>query len=124
MAIAELVRLDIPAQPAFVGVARSVVSTVATSVEGINDDRLDDLRLAVSEVCTGAVDAGEGADHRVVLRCVVDDEHLDVHIEDSEGGFESDGLGEGGFGLQLVHALVDDVTIAGGSVTLRMRLHV
>lgn len=120
MAIAELVRLDIPAQPAFVGVARSVVSTVATSVEGINDDRLDDLRLAVSEVCTGAVDGGDG--NRVVLRCVVDDEHLDVHIEDDDGGFSSEVMAEGGFGLTLIHALVDEVSIAAGGVTLRMRL--
>ena len=75
MATEELVRLDIPALPAFVGVARSVVTTVATSVEGIDDDRLDDLRLAVSEACTNAVDGREAGDHRVVLRCVVDDEH-------------------------------------------------
>ena len=33
----ELVRLEIPAQPAFVGVARSVVATVATTVDGIDD---------------------------------------------------------------------------------------
>lgn len=120
MAIAELVRLDIPAQPAFVGVARSVVSTVATSLEGIDDDRLDDLRLAVSEVCTGAVDAVDG--NRVVLRCVIDDEHLDIHIEDDRGGFASEAMAEGGFGLQLIHALVDEVTMSEGSVILRMRL--
>src|SRR4051812_45346318 len=126
MATDELVRLDIPALPAFVGVARSVVTTVATSVEGIDDDRLDDLRLAVSEACTNAVEGREQGDHRVVLRCVLDDEHLDVHIEDATDGFSAEAIAERGWGLQLITALVDDVTFGredgGTSVTLRMKL--
>jgi serine/threonine-protein kinase RsbW len=127
MATEELVRLDIPALPAFVGVARSVVATVATSVEGIDDDRLDDLRLAVSEACTNAVEGREAGSHRVVLRCVLDDEHFDVHIEDASDGFSAEAIAERGWGLQLITALVDDVSFAregnGTSVTLRMALH-
>jgi serine/threonine-protein kinase RsbW len=125
MSTEELVRLDIPAQPAFVGVARAVVATVATSVEGIDDDRLEDLRLAVSEACTNAVEGREG-DHRVVLRCLLDDEHLDVRIEDAADGFSAEAIAERGWGLQLINALVDDVTFdregGGTAVTLRMRL--
>jgi serine/threonine-protein kinase RsbW len=121
----ELVRLDIPAQPAFVGVARAVVATVATSVEGIDDDRLEDLRLAVSEACTNAVEDRE-AGHRVVLSCLLDDDHLDVRIEDASDGFSAEALAERGWGLQLINALVDDVSFerADGStsVTLRMTL--
>ncbi|MCU1377938.1 MAG: putative anti-sigma regulatory factor [Acidimicrobiales bacterium] len=126
MATEELVRLDIPALPAFVGVARSVVTTVATSVDGIGDDRLDDLRLAVSEACTNAVDGREVGDHRVVLRCVLSDDHLDVRIEDVSDGFSAEAIAERGWGLQLITALVDDVTFSreggGSSVTLRMDL--
>jgi serine/threonine-protein kinase RsbW len=126
MGTAELVRLDIPALPAFVGVARSVVTTVATSVEGIDDDRLDDLRLAVSEACTNAVDGRDAGDHRVVLRCVVDDEHFEVRIEDATDGFSAEAIAERGWGLQLITALVDDVAFSredgGTAVTLRMSL--
>jgi len=126
MAAQELVRLDIPALPAFVGVARSVVTTVATTVEGIDDDRLDDLRLAVSEACTNAVEDREGRDHRVVLRCVLDDEELTVRIEDVSNGFSAEAIAERGFGLQLITALVDDVEFsregAGTAVTLRVTL--
>lgn len=121
----ELVRLDIPAQPAFVGVARAVVATVATSVEGIDDDRLEDLRLAVSEACTNAVEDRQ-AGHRVVLSCLLGDDHLEVRIEDASDGFSAEALAERGWGLQLINALVDDVSFerAGGStsVTLRMEL--
>lgn len=127
MATEELVRLDIPALPAFVGVARSVVTTVATSVEGIDDDRLDDLRLAVSEACTNAVEGREPGDHRVVLRCVVvDDDQLEVRIEDAADGFSAETIAERGWGLQLITALVDDVAFSrdggGTAVTLRMTL--
>jgi serine/threonine-protein kinase RsbW len=122
----ELIRLDIPALPAFVGVARAVVATVATTVDGIDDDRLDDLRLAVSEACTNAVEGQTGADSRVVLRCVLDDECLDVHIDDAAGGLSAETIAEQGWGLQLITALVDDVSFTRSDgatgVTLRMNL--
>lgn len=121
----ELIRLDIPALPAFVGVARVVVASVATTVDGIDDDRLEDLRIAVSEVCTNAVEAtlADGADPRVILRCVLAGDALEVHIEDGVARHGShaatstaagvDGA-ERGWGLQLVRALVDDVSFADG----------
>ena len=126
MATEELVRLDIPAQPTFVGVARSVVATVATSIEGLDDDRLDDLRLAVSEACTNAVEGRTDGGHRVVLTCVADDTYLDVHIEHATDGFSAEAIAERGWGLQLITALVDDLAFSrnngGTAVTLRMNL--
>jgi len=122
----ELVRLEIPALPAFVGVARSVVATVATTVDGIDDDRLEDLRLAVSEACTNAIDGHIDEASRVVLRCVLDDEALDVHIDDAAGGLSAEAIAEQGWGLQLMTALVDDVdftrTDGATGVTLRVKL--
>ena len=132
----ELVRLEIPALPAFVGVARVVVASVSTTVDGIDDDRLEDLRLAVSEACTNVVEAhlGDGADQRVVLRCVLDADALEVHVEDSgpraDGDPQrdgADGLEDGverAWGLQLIRALVDDVTYTrtdgGGANAVRL----
>ncbi len=125
MGSTELVCLDIPAQPAFVGVARSVIATVATAIEGIGDERLEDLRLAVSEACTNAVEAG--TDKRIILRAVQEDGHLEVLIEDSGRALGSEGMAANGFGLQLLTALVDDVEFvdrgdAGSAVRLRMAL--
>ncbi|HWH33923.1 MAG TPA: ATP-binding protein [Acidimicrobiales bacterium] len=135
----ELVRLEIPALPAFVGVARTVVAAVATSIPGIDDDRLEDLRIAVSEACTNAVEAHQALqrDQRVVLRCLVDPDVLQIQVEDRGNGFDparvpsrplvsdSGQLGpERGWGLQLIRALVDDVTFVptgdGTAVHLRM----
>ncbi|MGI8759420.1 MAG: ATP-binding protein [Acidimicrobiales bacterium] len=138
----ELVRLEIPALPAFVGVARTVVAAVATSVPGIDDDRLEDLRIAVSEACTNAVEAHQaaGMDQRVVLRCLVEPETLEVRVEDSGSGFDPAAVpprppvghpahlrAERGWGIQLIRALVDDVRFvpsdAGTAVHLTMHRH-
>ena len=133
----ELIRLDIPAQPAFVGVARVVVASVATTVDGIDDDRLEDLRIAVSEACTNAVEASLGSptDQRVILRCVLDGDALEVHIEDTgaseqasealeEDQSNGDEGAERGWGLQLIRALVDDVSFTdasnGGTSSVRL----
>ena len=136
----ELVRLEIPAQPAFVGIARTVVAAVATSVPGIDDDRLEDLRIAVSEACTNAVEAHQavGMDQQVVLRCLLDTATLDIWVEDSGNGFDPAAVlarppvgdpahlrSERGWGLQLIRALVDEVRFLpsseGTAVHLTMR---
>lgn len=137
----ELVRLEIPAQPVFVGVARTVVTALAHTVDGLDEERVDDLRIAVSEACTNAVEAhqAEEVDERVVLRCLLAPGALEVRIEDSGPGFDPAALPTGfpssdpdhrleterGWGLQLMQALVDDVdfstTNLGTAVRLRMR---
>ena len=121
----ELVRLEIPAQPAFVGVARSVVAAVAAALDVIDDDRLEDLRVAVSEACTNAVEAHrrDAIDKRVTISCRATADRLEICIEDSGNGFnmadvpipqEADApfsvTTERGWGIQLIQALVDDVT--------------
>lgn len=136
----ELVHLEIPARPAFVGIARSVIAAAASSVEGIDDDRLEDLRIAVSEACTNAVEAHlvDAIDQQVVVRFLVDDEHLEVRIEDGGPGFDPGALPvrppvgdprhleiERGWGISLIRALVDTVefhpTGAGTAVRLVMQ---
>lgn len=119
----ELVRLELPAQPAFVGVARSVVIAVASALDGFDDDRLEDLRVVVSEACTNAVEAHrrDAVDDVIVVCCVGFDDHLRVSIEDRAYGFGLGGAAalEGGhapdaparsWGMHLIEALVDDVT--------------
>jgi len=137
----ELVHFEFPARPAFVGVARSLVVAVAGAVNGLDDDRVEDLRIAVSEACTNAVEAHQ-TDHvgrHVVLRCFAGPSNLEVRIEDSGGGFDpgavanrttngegDDLVAERGWGIQLIRALVDDVDFAsapsGTAVRLTMRL--
>jgi serine/threonine-protein kinase RsbW len=113
-----LLRLEVPAEPAYVGLTRTIVTNLAASLPGIDDDRLDDLRIAVSEACTSAIDAhGPADDDLVVVRCEMDDDALYVQIDDRADGSdrqalteEDDPSGERGWGLQLIRALVDDAS--------------
>jgi serine/threonine-protein kinase RsbW len=55
-----ILELEIPARPEYIAIARLVVSSVATSRRNLPDDRIDDLKLAVSEACTNAIEAYGG----------------------------------------------------------------
>ena len=125
-----LLRLEVPAVAAYVGLTRTIVTNLAASLPGIDDDRLDDLRIAVSEACTSAIDAHEpGDDDLVVVRCDLDDDALYVQIDDRADASDRQALteqdepeGERGWGLQLIRALVDDATFhfAGQRTSVRL----
>ena len=118
------VELEIPARAEFVALARLLVSSVAQARRELADDRVDDLKLAVSEACTNAIEA-HGAidvDERVIVRCVEEDDRLEVLIEDRGAGFDPASLPEHppvtdperlnferGLGIPLIRSLVDEV---------------
>ena len=120
----QLVELEIPATAEFVAMARLVVSAMASSADGIGDERIEDLKIAVSEACTNAIEA-HGAidtDERVVVRCRADDRMVEVFVEDRGRGFDPGSLPdhppitdperlkfERGLGVPLIRALVDEV---------------
>ena len=56
--------LAIPADPAYVGTVRYFAATIARH-EGLPEELIDDLRLAVSEACAEAIDCrGDRIDPR------------------------------------------------------------
>ncbi len=60
-----VVELEIPARPEFVAIARMAVGALAGVRPGLAYERIDDLRIVVSEACTSAI---EGLDAGSVLR--------------------------------------------------------
>ena len=134
-----LIELDIPARPEYVALARLVVSSLASARRDLTDDRVDDLKVAVSEACTNAIEAHHSADSddSVVVRCIELDDRLEVEIEDRGSGFDPEALPEHppvtdperlnferGLGIPLIKTLVDDVRISssddGTRVTMSM----
>ena len=82
----QVVELEIPARAEFVSLARLLVSAMASSDTLLPDERIDDLKIAVSEACTnaieahGAIDTAErDADARERLN-EQDDELDDLHV--------------------------------------------
>lgn len=134
-----MVELEIPAEPEFVGLVRLFVSSLATTRRELADDRIDDLKLAVSEACTNAIDAhaDSDTDDRVIVRWGEGDDRLEIEVNDSGPGFDPSSLPEHppvtdperlnferGLGIPLIRSLVDEVDFKtsgnGTTVTLVM----
>ncbi|MEW6154321.1 MAG: ATP-binding protein [Actinomycetota bacterium] len=135
--MSEVVELEIPARPEFVALARLMVSAMAASEASLSDDQVDDLKIAVSEACTNAIEAHGSveAPDGVVLRCWSDDRALRVSVEDKGPGFDPASLPdhppptdpdrlkfERGLGIPLIRALVDEVDISSSGDGTEVRL--
>lgn len=123
----QVVELEIPARPEFVGIARMAVAAVAGIRPGLAYERVDDLRIVVSEACTRAIErlAGNGGAQLRVL-CVDDTEALEVFIEAPGAVFDSALAGreesDDQFRISLIRALVDESEVGAGGNSLRLVL--
>ena len=123
-------RLDISPTPAHVRTARLVATTVARQC-GVEEGALDEIRLAVGEACSRAVNLHrELAPHALVTIWLADDQRFTVTVVDDapvgadvsdvdpidliEGTTGPDGGLDSlpsGFGLAVIDGLVDDLHI-------------
>ena len=144
-AAGDVVLLELPARPEVVSVARLVIGALVAADPLFDEERCADLRLAVSEACTNAIQA-EMASRRtsgpgpspapIVMRCVLADGQIEVSITDHGGGFDPARLeahpdvtsparlnSEGGLGIPLIKMLADHLefqpTEDGTAVVMR-----
>jgi serine/threonine-protein kinase RsbW len=135
-----VLRLDIPASPGHIAIVRLVVSSLASARRALADDRIDDLKLAVSEACTNAIEAhtASKSDEPVHIEVWEAPDRVEVTIEDHGPGFDPDALPvhppvtdptrlnfERGLGIPLIRSLVDTVefTPTGTGTLVRMTLY-
>ena len=132
-----VVELRIPARPEFVGIARMAVAALAGVRPGLAYERIDDLRIVVSEACTSAIEAlsrggASGDAAHLVLRCHDGPKSLEIRIEAPAGAFEgavpavgSDVDVDDAFRISLIRALVDDAELrtATGGAELCLVMH-
>src|ERR1051325_9538038 len=83
---------------------------------GLAYERIDDLRIVVSEACTSAIEELEGA-AQLRLRCVDGPKSLEIRIEAPTAAFES-AFPKGdlepdpdNFRISLIRTLVDDAEL-------------
>jgi anti-sigma regulatory factor (Ser/Thr protein kinase) len=134
-----LVEVEIPSRVDLVAVVRMVVAAASSAVDALHGDRLDDLRVVVSEATTNAIEAnllsGE-AEGRVLVRCEAGPGVVRLRVHDEGAGMpyplhvpamgDPERLSlEGGFGIPLMRQLSDhatfDSTPDGTMVTLELR---
>ena len=122
--MAEVVELVVPARPEYLAITRLVVAAAATVDAGLSEARLADLKLAVSEACTNAMEASHDLveDDHVVIRTTVESDRVAVLVRDRGSGFDPSSLRphppatdparldfERGLGIPLIRALCDEV---------------
>ncbi|MDH4148126.1 MAG: ATP-binding protein [Acidimicrobiia bacterium] len=123
------VDLVIPPRADFLALARRVVVEAARAAAIHSEERLEMLRLAVSEACTNAIRAHHrlGTDETIRIRCQVNDGRFEVDVEDRGPGFEPADIRplpapedparlqfEGGLGLPLMQWCTDQTLIRSG----------
>ncbi len=121
------ISLEIPARTEYVSLVRVVVAAAAELGPDMATERIEDLRLAVSEATTNAIKAHDssGSVDRIHVQCDLFDDEVAVLIHDSGPGFDLDDvpvlpepenpdrlLHESGLGVNLMRLLADESEIA------------
>ncbi|MDE0699182.1 MAG: ATP-binding protein [Acidimicrobiaceae bacterium] len=129
--------LAIPALTEYVSLVRLVVSSAAQIHPYIDPERIEDLRVAVSEATTNAIRSHEssGTTAQIRVTCNVAEDHIEVIIQDHGKGFDLDALPdlpdpdspdrllhESGMGLRLMQMLADETEIYPSSSGTYVRL--
>jgi serine/threonine-protein kinase RsbW len=134
----ERVLVNIPSDPIFERVVRASADELGQAI-GLSSERIEDLKLAVSEAVNNAIDHGNQrqAAKLVEVTFTLDSDKLEVRIRDEGEGVdridfsrkivEEQNLDAGmhrGFGMYLISALVDDYEVNssqhGTVMTLRL----
>ena len=126
----QLVRLTIPAKAEYIILGRLALTSLSR-VRDLSDEELSDLKLALTEACTNAVQHAYGDDGGFVeIRYELHPDRLVVEVSDDGSGFveeaaepaDAEALTEGGLGIAIIRALSDELEIGerpGGGWTLR-----
>ncbi len=108
MPTSDEVRLAVPATPEFLRLARVTASGLASRL-GFSFDEVEDLRLAIDELCFVLI-GSRGRDGMVDLRYSIDPDQLEV---EGVGSFRDDQTDPmlAAFTKQILSALVDDYAV-------------
>jgi serine/threonine-protein kinase RsbW len=111
------VRLSIPARAEYVLLGRLALSGI-TRMRPLDDETMNDLKLAVTEACTNSVRHAYGDNGGTVdIVYELHDDRLVVEVSDDGGGFDPDELveagelTEGGLGIAIIRAIVDEFDV-------------
>lgn len=127
------VELEIPPRSAYVGVVRLTLSSLART-SGLDENGVEELKMAVSEACANAVLANEeaGSDEPVTIRYTSDTGTLTVLVQDrgnsadpiDQNMFDSQGFSSRvAMSLRLLNSLVDECDFTprdGGGMTTQL----
>ncbi|MEC1520672.1 anti-sigma B factor RsbW [Neobacillus niacini] len=130
--VMDYVEMKFPAKAEYVGVIRLTISGIASRM-GYTYEQIEDIKIAVSEACTNAVQHAYPEDEvgEVIVGFGIYEDKLEMMVADNGQSFnflktkeelgpytESstiDQLSEGGLGLFLIETLMDEVRVLNRS---------
>ncbi|MCE2525282.1 MAG: ATP-binding protein [Acidimicrobiia bacterium] len=133
----DAVEIQIPPRTEYLAMVRGFVSEVVAGEAGVDAQRLEDLRVAVSEAVTNAIaaHAGRGIADPVRIRCVPSPGRVEIQVHDRGGGFDPSRVPEPpepadprrlytekGMGLWLMRIMSDDHAISTSRRGTEVRL--
>lgn len=116
-----VVELKIPPKPEYVGVARLTILGVASRMP-FTYDEVEDIRLAVGEACTTAVERARKSNRLesdITIRSEISGGKLSIDVQDQAGPMtevpaateSASELDEQGLGALLMELLVDEFNV-------------
>lgn len=117
----DILKFSIPGKPEYVGTVRLAISSLANSA-GFDIEAVEDIKVAVSEACTNVVCHGRSnREECYEVACEVGDGRIIISIVDRAGGYDMAKYKrpvmdcacpkEGGLGIFIIKALMDEVDI-------------
>ncbi|MDQ3823947.1 MAG: ATP-binding protein [Actinomycetota bacterium] len=114
-------RLTIPAKPEYITLGRLALTGLAR-LRPLEDETLADLKLALTEACSNSVrHAYRDGEGLVDILFELHSDRLVIEVADDGGGFhppdarQEDEFAEGGLGIAIIRAIVDELEIGAGS---------
>ena len=116
--MADIMKLSVPGKPEYVGTVRMAISCLANNAD-FDVEAIEDIKVAVSEACNNAICHGKNDDGIYEVSCELEEGRLVVSVVDQAGGYDPNGYREpsltipkeGGLGLFIIKALMDEVDI-------------
>lgn len=110
----DLVEMNMPSKPEYVGVIRLTVSAIANRM-GFDIEEIEDIKVAVAEGCTNAIK--HGLDNNFNIKFEVSEDSLSIIIQDKGKGCNLEEIKEpdlldpkeSGLGLFIIKSLMDEV---------------
>ncbi len=124
-----VVALSIPARAEYIALSRLALTGIAR-VRPLDEEVLADLKLALTEACSNVIRHAYDAARRGVVEITyeVGADRVAVEVTDTGGGFDARGVGagnggldEGGLGIAIIRAVVDDLSIESNGGGSRLR---
>lgn len=84
--MADLIRFSVPGKPEYVGVVRLAISSAANTA-GFDVEDIEDIKVAVSEVCTHVFCTSDGVSAYEVS-CSLGDNGIEISIDDIADDYE------------------------------------